>query len=66
MKGFLCFVLWMLFAHAVYIAFSVLGVYVLDSFGNRAFFYITSLQIYATMLIGYFAFKPIFEGEKND
>ena len=64
MKGFLCFVLWMLFAHAVFTAFSVLGVYVLDSFGNRAFLYIPSLQIYATMLIGYFAFKPVFEEKK--
>lgn len=64
MKGFLSFVLWILFAHAVFTAFSVLGVYVFDNFGNRVFLYITSLHIYATMLIGYFAFKPVFEREE--
>lgn len=64
MKGLLCFFLWSLAAYAISMVTPYFSLYALENWGASAFRSAISLSNYAIMLIGYFAFKPIFEGEK--
>ena len=64
MKNVLCFLLGNFAAYAILMVSPTLELYALENWGIRAFRLVISLESYVVMLIGYFAFKPIFEGEK--
>lgn len=64
MKNILCFLLGNFAAYAIFMASHYWELYALEHWGIRAFRLVISLESYVVMLIGYFAFKPIFNGKK--
>lgn len=51
-------------AYTIFFSSSFWELYALENWGIRAFRLVISLESYVVMLIGYFAFKPIFDGKK--
>lgn len=51
-------------AYTIFFSSSFWELYALENWGIRAFRLTISLESYAVMLIGYFSFKPIFDGKK--
>ena len=68
MKNMLCFLFWYMVAYTIFFLSPRWELYALENWGIRAFPLAIYLKSYVVMLIGYFAFKPIFEGgnEKLD
>lgn len=64
MKNILCFLFWSMVAYTIFFSSSFWELYALENWGIRAFRLVISLESYVVMLIGYFAFKPIFSGKK--
>ena len=51
-------------AYTIFLASHHWELYAFENWGIRAFRLVISLESYAVMLIGYFAFKPIFDEKK--
>lgn len=64
MKNMLCFLFWSLVAYTIFFFSNHWELYALENWGIRAFRLAISLESYVVMLIGYFAFKPIFDEKK--
>ena len=64
MKNILCFLFLFLVAYTIFFFSRHWELYALENWGIRAFRLAISLESYVVMLIGYFAFKPIFDEKK--
>ena len=64
MKNMLCFLFWSMVAYTIFFLSYRWELYALEHWGIRAFRLTISLESYVVMLIGYFSFKPIFDGKK--
>ena len=51
-------------AYTIFFSSSFWELSALENWGIKAFRLVISLESYVVMLIGYFAFKPIFDGKK--
>ena len=65
-KAAFCFFLWSIAAHAIQRVFVLLCLYAFDKWGAGGLRATVSMEIYAVMLIGYLAFKQIFDLGEND
>lgn len=64
MKNMLCFLFWFLVAYTIFFFSRSWELYAFGKGGLRALRLTISLESYVVMLIGYFAFKPIFDEKK--
>lgn len=64
MKNMLCFLFWSLVADTIFFFSRSWELYAVGNWGIRALRLAISLESYVVMLIGYFAFKPIFDEKK--
>lgn len=64
MKNMLCFLFCCMVAYTILLFSPRWALYALENWGIRAFRLAISLESYVVMLIGYFAFKPIFDEKK--
>ncbi len=64
MKNMLCLLFWSMVAYTIFLASHHWELYAFENWGIKAFRLVISLESYAVMLIGYFAFKPIFDEKK--
>lgn len=65
-KAAFCFFSWSIVAHAIHRVSVSLCLYAFDKWGTGGLYATVSMEIYAVMLIGYLAFKQIFDLGKND
>lgn len=64
MKDMLRVLFWSMVAYTIFFLSYCWELYALENWGIRAFRLVISLESYVVMLIGYVAFKPIFDGKK--
>ena len=62
MKDMLYFLFCFVVAYTIFFSSGFWGQYVLENWGIRAFRIVITLECYAIMLVGYFAFRHIFNG----
>ena len=65
MKNILCFLFLFLVAYTIFFFSRSWELYALENYGISAFRLAISLECYVVMLIGYFAFNPIFDARNG-